>query len=63
MPVDIVNIYLEIQQLRKAVRKAELDLMISRARPPDRSLHTQPVDVSGLPMTGSQTLPLKRWIN
>ena len=63
MPVDIVNIYLEVKQLRKAVRKAELDLMISRARPPDRSLHTQPVDTRDLQMTGSQTPPLKRWIN
>ena len=56
MPVDIVNTYLEVQQLRKAVRKAELDLMISLACPPS----TRRVDIGGSQMTDSQVLLLKR---
>ncbi|WP_065751157.1 hypothetical protein [Bradyrhizobium paxllaeri] len=60
MPVDIVNTYLEVQQLRKAVRKAELDLMISLARPSNRSLSTGRVDIGGSQMTDSQMLLLKR---
>ena len=38
MPVDIKKVYFEIQRLRKEVRKAERDLIISFARPPGRSV-------------------------
>ena len=60
MPVDIVNTYLEIQQLRKEVRKAELDLGISLPRPPNRSFPARPMEARGSRMTDSQTLLIKR---
>jgi hypothetical protein len=59
MPVDIVNTYLEVQRLRKEVRKAELDLGISLPRPPNRTLHIGHPGACGSQMIYSQTL-LKR---
>jgi hypothetical protein len=60
MPVDIAKAYLEIQQLRKEVRKAELDIIISFGGPPNRSLHNGRIIASGLQTTHSQMLLLKR---
>ncbi|MEH2515686.1 hypothetical protein V1279_001259 [Bradyrhizobium sp. AZCC 1610] len=60
MSVDISKAYLEIQKLRKEIRKAELDIMISFGSPPNRSLHCSYMNASGLPTTNSQMLTLKR---
>jgi hypothetical protein len=40
MPVNIAKAYFEIQQLREEIRRAELALRISFARPPNRPRHT-----------------------
>jgi hypothetical protein len=60
MSVDIAKTYLEIQQLRKEIRKAELDIIISFRRPPDHSLRNRGMNASGLQATNSQMLLLKR---
>jgi hypothetical protein len=60
MPVDIAKTYLEIQQLRKEIRKVELDIIISFGRPPDHSLRNRGMNPSGLQTTNSQMLLLKR---
>ncbi|MCK1643039.1 hypothetical protein IVA95_37140 [Bradyrhizobium sp. 157] len=60
MSVDIAKTYLEIQQLRKEVRKAELALRIAFARAPYRALHTGRTDARGSQATNSQMHLLKR---
>ncbi|MEH2536034.1 hypothetical protein V1277_004666 [Bradyrhizobium sp. AZCC 1588] len=60
MPIDIAKTYLEVQQLRKEVRRAELDIIISFGRPPDRSLHNRGVNASALQTTNSQMPLVKR---
>jgi 5,10-methenyltetrahydromethanopterin hydrogenase len=60
MPVDIVNTYLEVQQLRKEVRKAELDLGLSLPCPPNCSLHIRHPGAYGLQLTTSHMPLLKR---
>ena len=60
MPVDIAKTYLEIQQLRKEVHKAELDLIIAFGPPPTGYLHDRCMNASGLQAINSQMLLLKR---
>ncbi|MEH2628625.1 hypothetical protein V1292_006680 [Bradyrhizobium sp. AZCC 1719] len=60
MPIDIAKTYLEVQQLRKEVRRAELDIIISLGRPPDRSLHNRGMNAGGLQTTNSQMPLVKR---
>jgi hypothetical protein len=63
MPVDIVETYFEVQQLRKEVRKAELALRISFARPPGRARHTGRTNARGSQATNPQMPLLKRGQN
>ncbi|MEH2496176.1 hypothetical protein V1294_002655 [Bradyrhizobium sp. AZCC 1678] len=51
MPVDIAKAYFEIQLLREEIRRAELALRISFARPPNRSRYTGVMKARSSPAT------------
>jgi len=60
MPVDIAKAYFEIQQLREEIRKAELALRISFARPPNRPCYTGLMNARSSQATNPQMPLLNR---
>jgi hypothetical protein len=60
MPVDIAKAYLEIQQLRQQVRKAELALRISFARSASRPRHPGRTNAPGSRAANPKMPVLKR---